>query len=171
MFFFSLLIIENWKLECSLPTLIADGYCQDNANNLQCGDCCGSCVNKEYCTECECKNGVDLGIRNALVGDGFCHDSTNNAGCNFDGGDCCGSCVNMKYCAECKCAGQHIGEAKDNAFIANGYCEDENNNPSCNYDGFDCCRLYVVKEYCTDCTCKGIYTLMQKYTQFGLFTM
>ena len=111
-----------------------------------------------------------MGIRNALVGDGFCHDSTNNAGCNFDGGDCCGSCVNMKYCAECECAGQHIGEAKDNAFIANGYCEDENNNPSCNYDGFDCCRLYVVKEYCTDCTCKGMYTLLQKYTQFGLYT-
>ena len=37
---------------------IGDAYCDDINNNLDCnfdgGDCCGSNVNTEYCTECIC---------------------------------------------------------------------------------------------------------------------
>ena len=37
---------------------IADGYCDDINNNLACtydgGDCCGSNVNTQFCTECQC---------------------------------------------------------------------------------------------------------------------
>ena len=37
---------------------IADGYCDDINNNLDCtydgGDCCGSNVITQYCTECMC---------------------------------------------------------------------------------------------------------------------
>ena len=35
-----------------------DGSCDDGNNNVDCnfddGDCCGSCVNREYCTDCLC---------------------------------------------------------------------------------------------------------------------
>ena len=38
--------------------LIGDDYCDDNNNNIQCnydgGDCCGVCVNDEYCSICKC---------------------------------------------------------------------------------------------------------------------
>ena len=37
---------------------IGDGFCDDINNNLDCtydgGDCCGSNVNTQYCTECQC---------------------------------------------------------------------------------------------------------------------
>ena len=37
---------------------IGDGYCDDINNNVGCnfdsGDCCGSNVNTQYCTECLC---------------------------------------------------------------------------------------------------------------------
>ena len=37
---------------------IGDGYCDDINNNLDCtydgGDCCGSNVNTQYCTDCQC---------------------------------------------------------------------------------------------------------------------
>ena len=37
---------------------IADGYCDDINNNVDCtydgGDCCGSNVNTAYCTDCQC---------------------------------------------------------------------------------------------------------------------
>ena len=149
-----------WIIECQLPKLIQDGYCDDSTNNRHCtfdgGDCCGPCVNKEHCSECKCKTGFVKEIRNALVGDGFCHDSYNSMECNFDGGDCCGSCVNTKYCNECNCSGEHSGDSNDNAFLANGFCEDTNNNEDCNYDGFDCCGLYVNKKYCETCKCQGI---------------
>ena len=146
--------------ECQLADLVGDGYCHDWTNNRHCnfdgGDCCGSCVNREHCTECVCKGG---GVaKNPWVGDGFCQDLTNNEECDFDGGDCCGSCVNTKYCNDCKCLGEQIGEVADNnAFFANGMCQDELNNAQCNYDGFDCCDIYEKNvEYCSQCDCKGI---------------
>merc|ERR1719382_517091 len=43
---------------------IADGYCDDVNNNVDCsydgGDCCGSNVNTQYCSECQCldPNGI-----------------------------------------------------------------------------------------------------------------
>ena len=43
---------------------IGDGYCDDITNNLDCtydgGDCCGSNVNTQYCTECLCLEGGGL---------------------------------------------------------------------------------------------------------------
>ena len=156
-------IISTDVIDCQLPKLVSDGYCHDYTNNFHCGfdggDCCGSCVNKDYCTECECKKGDVEAISNALVGDGLCQDSTNNIECDFDGGDCCGSCVNTKYCIDCDCKGQSIGNGKNNPFLANGFCQDELNHAECNFDGFDCCRPItnnINTEYCSDCICKGI---------------
>ena len=44
---------------------IADGYCDDINNNVDCifdgGDCCGSNVNTLYCTECLCLEGEEGG--------------------------------------------------------------------------------------------------------------
>ena len=77
--------------------MIGDGYCNDESNNPECvydgGDCCGSCINTEYCTYCTCiGNTFSNRVPNALVGDGHCNDELNTAECNFDGGDCCGHC-------------------------------------------------------------------------------
>ena len=40
---------------------IADGFCDDYNNNLDCsydgGDCCGSNVNTQYCSVCQCLEG------------------------------------------------------------------------------------------------------------------
>ena len=73
--------------------MIGDGYCNDESNNPKCvydgGDCCGSCINTNYCTNCTCIGDVTgNGVPNVLVGDGFCNDETNNPECVYDGGDC-----------------------------------------------------------------------------------
>ena len=43
---------------CGSPTWKADNYCDDQNNNCGCdwdgGDCCGSNVNTNYCSACEC---------------------------------------------------------------------------------------------------------------------
>ena len=87
---------------------MADGFCNDETNNEEClydgGDCCGSCVNRDYCTNCFCIGNVTGdGIPNALVGNGFCEDETNNAECNYDLGDCCYTNINTELCSECVC--------------------------------------------------------------------
>ena len=45
-------------LGCEFPNEIKDGYCDDKNNNKKCefdgGDCCGSNVNKNSCTICQC---------------------------------------------------------------------------------------------------------------------
>ena len=37
---------------------IGNGFCDDDLNNEGCnydgGDCCGVCINTEYCTNCQC---------------------------------------------------------------------------------------------------------------------
>ena len=109
-------------LDCAHPAMIGDGCCNDESNNPECGydggDCCGSCINTDYCTNCTCIGDVTgNGVPNALVGDGFCNDETNIAGCNYDGGDCC----------------------QNFELIGNGFCNDDANNAECNYDGGDCC--------------------------------
>ena len=42
---------------CPVPSWSGDGYCDDIINILDCsfdgGDCCGSNVNTQYCTECQ----------------------------------------------------------------------------------------------------------------------
>ena len=46
---------------CEIPQYYGDNYCDDENNNEACffdgGDCCGSNVNTNYCTECLCLDG------------------------------------------------------------------------------------------------------------------
>ena len=43
---------------CQNSGWVGDGYCDDGNNNADCnydgGDCCGSNVSTQYCTECQC---------------------------------------------------------------------------------------------------------------------
>ena len=92
------------KIDCQSA---GDGYCNDETNNEYCnydgGDCCGSCVNKQYCSQCACLGGdTDSDVTNPLVGDGYCQDETNNADCGYDGGDCCLN-VDTEHCSQCSC--------------------------------------------------------------------
>ena len=93
---------------CKYRQLVGDGYCNDEANKIQCGfdggDCCYSNIRETYCSECKCLTGNDGEVINySFVGDGYCHDEFNNAEYNYDGGDCCGSCVVKTYCLNCTC--------------------------------------------------------------------
>ena len=104
--------------------LVGDGFCNNETNNFNCnydgGDCCGSCINTDYCTVCQCLSGNNgFGVVNPLIGDGFCNDETNTEACMFDGGDCCGYDYtyygyeyddyyidpNLSQCTECACYG------------------------------------------------------------------
>ena len=103
--------------------MVGDGYCNDESNNPECvydgGDCCGSCINTDYCTYCTCIGDVtDNGVPNALVGNGYCDDEMNTAECNFDGGDCCGHCETISVTLE------------KNALVAQGYLEGTYHNSS-----------------------------------------
>ena len=161
-------------IECQFPLLIGDGFCHDYNNNYHCsfdgGDCCGPCVNTEFCSECKCKTGDTDKIINARLGNGFCNDETNIKVCNFDGGDCCGTCVNSKYCSKCECIGENTGIM--NAFLDNGFCQDDLNHGECMFDGLDCCGYDLNHDgdyddvyefgsedtkFCTECLCKGMY--------------
>ena len=87
---------------------MGDGFCNDEANNRDCnfdgGDCCGSCINTDFCVNCSCIGDIiGNGIPNAVVGDGICNDETNNVDCNYDNGDCCLSLVSTNQCSECLC--------------------------------------------------------------------
>ena len=154
-------------LGCDQPTLIGDGYCNDETNILDCGydggDCCGSCVITDYCTKCECNaNITENEIPNALVGNGYCNDVTNNQECNFDGGECCLSDVITDYCTNCTC---HLLETCAAGFfppsVGDGFCNDETNNVHCLYDGLDCCRYPVNNDSCSDCLCHGESIMIQ----------
>ena len=169
-------LFHTSNIDCQFRTLIGDGFCQDYNNNRHCsfdgGDCCGPCVNKEFCTECKCKTGDTDKIKNARVGNGFCNDETNVDVCDFDGGDCCGTCVNFKYCSVCECIGVNSGIMND--FLDNGFCEDELNHGDCMFDGLDCCGYDLNSDgdydlmfefapgdtaLCTECLCKGMKRL------------
>ena len=102
--------------------MVGNGFCNDETNIGACiydgGDCCGSCIITEYCSNCDCLGGLtNVGITNALVGNGYCDEGTNKTECNYDGGDCC----------------------SNSDMVDNGICNDETNNLECNYDGGDCC--------------------------------
>ena len=81
---------------------VGDGYCDDGTNIQACnydgGDCCGSCVNTEYCSNCDCPlDGLTSGgITHPVVGNGVCDEETNNIECNYDNGECCGPDVSCK---------------------------------------------------------------------------
>ena len=93
---------------------IADGFCDDANNHMDCsydgGDCCGSNVNTNYCQVCQCLDPNGSGGSTPVVecfagwiGDNFCDDINNNVDCSYDGGDCCGCNANTDYCTECQC--------------------------------------------------------------------
>ena len=81
---------------CENPNWHGDGVCDDENNNEACffegGDCCGSNVNTQYCTECQCLGGggggsggtttpsgtTASGGCNQYIGDGYCDDINNN---------------------------------------------------------------------------------------------
>ena len=102
---------SSFKLPvCDNFVLVGNGFCNDETNIAACnfdgGDCCGSCVITEYCSNCDCLGGLtNVGMTNPLVGDGVCKDETNNAECNYDGGDCCLMNVNTDSCSDCNCRG------------------------------------------------------------------
>ena len=81
-------------LGCNNIELVGDGFCNDEANNVDCnydgGDCCLN-VNTERCYECNCylEEFCAAGFIPYLVSDGYCNDEANNAGCNYDDGACC----------------------------------------------------------------------------------
>ena len=139
--------------------LIGNGFCNDETNNAEGsydgGDCCGTNVNTEYCSDCKCyKVACAAGIvPHPMVGDGFCNDEANHLECNYDGGDCCGSCVVKLYCSDCQCLGGDAGNGVSSPSIGDGICHDENNVAECNYDGGDCCVLDANTEHCTECQC------------------
>ena len=86
---------------------IGNGLCSDVINNPECdydgGDCCGSNVNTDWCTDCISYADLDCTAPLDLIDNGFCNDEANTAGCGYDGGDCCGDCANMNLCTECSC--------------------------------------------------------------------
>ena len=51
---------------CLNDYLVADGFCDDDTNNLACnfdgGDCCGFRVLEEYCDACNCHEGEGQNI-------------------------------------------------------------------------------------------------------------
>ena len=122
---------------------MGDGYCHDEANNNDCnydgGDCCGTCVNKDHCSECACLS-EDTGNRvpNPFVGNGYCNEETNTTDCKYDGGDCC-SAPNL---------------------VGDGFCNDETNLAACLFDGGDCCLSSPNTDRCSECRCSttGVIT-------------
>ena len=114
---------------CENPGWHADGSCDDENNNEACffdgGDCCGSNVDTNWCTVCQCleeggstiswgtttssgtttPSGTTTSVfcYHSWIADGYCDDINNNLGCTYDGGDCCGSNANTQYCTECVC--------------------------------------------------------------------
>ena len=88
-------------LDCTNGELIANGFCDDETNNVWCnydgGDCCGLCVATDYCSDCQCSDEyIDNMGSNPLIGNGYCNDGLNTEHCIYDGGDCCGPDVSCK---------------------------------------------------------------------------
>ena len=123
MLYFSFLCKIIFILACNQTFKISNGYCNDETNVAECGfdggDCCGSCINTDFCENCNCIGSVTgnrlqndhvtrNGLPNALLADGFCNDQTINAHCFFDGLDCCRSPVDETFCSNCSCHGELI---------------------------------------------------------------
>ena len=115
--------------ECWYPDYIGDGNCQDVNNHIGCnfdgGDCCGSCVNMEFCIECLCLSEQNSSTGGQVcnkvgyyIGDGYCVDWLNKAECNFDGGDCCDPNANTDYCSLCQCVSGDNGTTISGTFLA-----------------------------------------------------
>ena len=142
--------------------MVGDGYCHDEANNLECGfdrgDCCYTCTSKEKCINCICHTGSHWDDKSkVLINNGYCNDETNNAACDYDGGDCCKN-LNTEHCSECKCFHQKTCAVNPGflpSIVKDGICNDETNNEECDYDGGDCCSSNINTELCFECICYG----------------
>ena len=82
--------------------MVGNGFCNDETNieacNYDSGDCCGSCVLTQYCSNCDCHGGLtEIGMTNPLVGNGYCDEETNNIECEYDDGECCGPDISCKW--------------------------------------------------------------------------
>jgi len=134
------------------------------------GDCCGSDMNYQYCTKCECQDpdqqsGCDgTCAKPNWQGDGNCDMNNNICGCGWDGGDCCGDDKNYQYCGDsCACidpdqqAAACTGTCAKPNWVGDGVCDANNNNCGCEYDGGDCCGSSskgTQYSYCGDgCAC------------------
>jgi hypothetical protein len=53
--------LKSLSIDCENDDWVGDGYCDDTTNNMVCnydgGDCCGSNINTQYCSECQCLDG------------------------------------------------------------------------------------------------------------------
>ena len=56
---------------CHTAAYKGDNYCDDLNNNCGCewdgGDCCGSNVNKQFCTLCECLGPKNVSVLNEIM--------------------------------------------------------------------------------------------------------
>jgi len=107
---------------CEHANLIGDNACDDGNNFEHClwdgGDCCGSNVNTDYCSACECLDpttifDIDYCFYPSFFRDDSCDDANNNEHCLWDGGDCCGRDVNTNWCTECECLDPNCGNISD----------------------------------------------------------
>ena len=169
-----MIFLLPFSTECDMLYigLLGNGFCDDVANNKECsydgGDCCGLCVNTEYCTKCECLEDVyddSTLIFNVMLGNGYCDDGLNKKECLYDGGDCCGLCINTLMCTKCECLDEVdeynvVGPMA--SFIGNGFCDDKLNKVECNFDAGDCCGDDVKTEFCDECQCLYNGTLFGK---------
>ena len=140
--------------DCAQPNLTMDGYCHDETNIPECnfdwGDCCGECVNIEFCTNCTCiGNSIGKKVPNPAIGNGICNDYLNNKMCDFDHGDCCLSNVITEKCSDCTCHHSETCKAGHHPLAGDGTCHKVLNTTDCKYDGYDChcdmmCVLYLV---------------------------
>ena len=128
------------------PQDIGNGYCDDYNNTPECdydgGDCCGTCVNKEYCAEgacCDCQDGGSGNdIAKSWIGNGNCDAGNKKAECQFDGGDCCPNPQNN----------------------GNGYCDDDNNIQGISQQSINSnsaqVRTYRISSY----SCRSNYSFL-----------
>ena len=74
---------------------MADGYCDDINNNLECGFDRGDCCNNHnphwdtYCNDCEYCLIDNVTCIDEWIGNDYCEDINNKLECRFDEGDCC----------------------------------------------------------------------------------
>ena len=159
---------------CPVWSLVGDGYCDDEANIVECGydfkDCCDMENDRSLCTDCLCyipeeekillDEEFNKNCPHEMIyawGDRICDLSLNNKENYFDVGDCClenPECMSFAYganyveCPENSCI-------ESNTFcileeLGDGICQDHNNGPFCQYDLGDCC---LVPGNVTDCYC------------------
>ena len=169
---------------CPDWNIVGDGYCDDQANVLECGfdfkDCCKMENDRSLCQDCiceisqfekdsyyndNCKDPCSL----KHLGDGTCDLNYNHAKYYFDVGDCClenlncilrleNSTVNIGFVSIDQPCPENPCIQSNNFCVpeelGDGICQDHNNGPLCHYDMGDCCMVGRNVEHCCTCACK-----------------